>query len=256
MPESYGTEENSPFFFQLRKAIDQKLISVHVVDMYFTREQIPKADRLTLMNKNTDGAIEIKQNILRNRICHLNISIGPSKRFGNVVMNDFRRRTLGALQAVGGNVLMTFRLGDFVCKEIPPELYCHVESPEKTMDQIDKCFRYISDQLAAGGEAIRRVTGARENENPYLKLSNPQIPEKAFSKAVAEDADAMAIAAHYGYGIQVFCTEDKGASAGSKSVMSRQNRMKLRKQFGIRFCNVRALTKLIERKRGQASSGS
>lgn len=246
MPESYATEENSPFFLRLRKAIDQKQISVHVADVYFTREQIPKADRLSRTNKNTADAIKIEQEILPNGIYHLNISIGPSTRCGNVKLDSFRHRTLEALQAVDGNILMTSRLGDFECKEIPPELYCQPESKDATECRFDQCFRYISDQLAAGGEAIRTVAGASANENPYLKLSNPQIQDKAFSKAFAEDADAMAIAAHYGHGIQLFCTEDKGASAGSKSVMSRQNRMKLRKQFGIRFCNVKALTKLID----------
>lgn len=245
MPESHKTEKNAIYFFLLRKAIDQKHLSVYVADLYFTREQIPKTERLSRTEKNTAGAIEIKQDFLPNGEIHLSISIGPSKEFGNVELDTFRRKTLKALQSVGGKILKTYRLGDFVSKDIPSELYCHSETNEEIQCRIDKCFRYISDRLAAGGDAIREVTGAQTNENPYLKLSNPLIKEKAFSKAFAEDADAMAIAAHYGYGIQLFCTEDKGASAGLKSVMSLQNRLKLRKQFGIRFCNVRSLTKLI-----------
>lgn len=246
MPESHGDEENSTFYFRLRKAIDQKQISVHVAYLYFTREQIPKLERLSRTNKNIAGATEIARDVLPNGVIHLSISIGPSKRFGNVELDDFRRNTLEALQSVGGKILKTYRLGDFECKEIQPELYCHSESTEETMRRIDTCFRYVSDQLAAGGDAIRTVTGARTNENPYLKLSNPQIDNEAFSKAFAEDADAMAIAAHYGYGIQLFCTEDRGVSAGTKSVMSLQNRLKLRNRFGIRFCNVRSLVKLID----------
>jgi len=83
-------------------------------------------------------------------------------------------------------------------------------------------------------------------ENPYMKLSDLSNSDKAFSKTVAEDADAMSIAAHYGYGIQLFCTEDRGRGAGSKSVMSQHNRLQLRKRFGIRFCSVKSLTKLID----------
>lgn len=246
MPELHETEEKSPFFFRIRKAIDQKQISVCVADMYFTREQIPKTERLLRTNKNITNASEIKREVLPNGRIRLCISIGPSKQFGNVELDHFRRKTLGALQSVGGKILKTFRLADFVCKEIPSELYCHPESVEGTMCRIDKCFRYVEEQLSAGGDAIRMVTGAGAHENPYLKLSDPKIQGKAFSTAFAEDADAMAIAAHYGYGIQLFCTEDKGVSAGLKSVMSQKNRLKLRKQFGIRFCNVRSLTKLVE----------
>ena len=246
MPVSHKTEENALYFFRLRKAIDKKQISVHVADQYFTREQIHKTERLSRTNKNIAGAIEIKRDFLPNGEIHMRISIGPSKEFGNIELDDFRRKTLEALHSVGGKILKTYRLADFDCKEIPSNMYCFPESKEEVQYRIDKCFRYISDQLAAGGDAIREVTGAQINENPYLKLSNPLIKEKAFSKAFAEDADAMAIAAHYGYGIQLFCTEDKGASAGLKSVMSLQNRLKLRQQFGIRFCNVRSLSKLLD----------
>ena len=245
MPESHKTEENAPFFFRLRKAIDQKQILVHVADSYFTREQIPKAERLSRTKKNIDGALGIKQEVTLKEGVFIDITIGPPKQFGNVELDVFRRETLVVLQSVGGKVLKTYRLAGFECQEIPSDMYCVSESKAKVQCRIDKCFRYISDQLAAGGDAIREVTGAQKNENPYLKLSNPLIKEKDFSKAFAEDADAMAIAAHYGYGIQLFCTEDKGASAGLTSVMSLQNRLKLRKQFGIRFCNVRSLTKLI-----------
>ena len=196
MPKLHGTEENAPFFFRLREAVDQKQISVYVADLYFTREQIPKTERLSRTNKNMAGFIEIEPDFLSDGKILLRISMGPSKQNGNVELDTFRRRTLEALQAVGGNVLKTFRLGDFVCKEIPLELYCHPESMEETMRRIDKCFCYISDQLAAGGDAIRTVAGARADENPYLKLSNAQINDKTFSKAFAEDADAMTIAAH------------------------------------------------------------
>ena len=180
MPESHETEKNAPYFSRLRKAIDQKQVLVHVADSYFTREQIPRAERLSRADKNTSGAIEIKPDVLPNGEIHLCISIGPSKEFGNVELDYFRRKTLVALQSVGGTVLKTFRLADFECKEIPSDMYCVPESKAKVQCRIDKCFRYISDQLAAGGDAIRDVTGAQKNENPYLKLSNPLIKEKDF----------------------------------------------------------------------------
>lgn len=245
-PEAHADEENSPFFFRLRKAIDEKLISVHVADLYFTREQIPKAERLSRTINNTSNAVSIHQTSTPNGYVQLSISIGPSRKFGNVELDEYRRKTLEALKAVDGKVLKTYRLGDFICREIPPQMYCRSESRDETMRRIDECDRYISNQLFAGANALRELTGSKPTENPYMKLSGLSNSDKAFSKTVAEDADAMSIAAHYGYGIQLFCTEDRGVSAGTKSVMSPQNRLKLRNRFGIRFCNVKSLVKLMD----------
>ena len=245
-PEAHTDEDNSPFFFRLRKAVDEKLISVHVADLYFTREQIPKADRLSRTINNTSNAVSIHQTCTPDGYVHYSISIGPSKKFGYVELDKYRRKTLEALNAVDGKVLKTYRLADFICGEIPPQMYCRSESRDETMRRIDECDRYISDQLSAGANALRELTGSKPTENPYMKLSGLSNSDKAFSKTVAEDADAMSIAAHYGYGIQLFCTEDRGVSAGTKSVMSPQNRLKLRNRFGIRFCNVKSLVKLMD----------
>jgi hypothetical protein len=61
------------------------------------------------------------------------------------------------------------------------------------------------------------------------------------ARAVAEWADADSIAAHYGYGNDLFCTRDEGVSAG-ESILDSGNRAWLLQTFGIQFVTPSEIT--------------
>jgi hypothetical protein len=61
----------------------------------------------------------------------------------------------------------------------------------------------------------------------------PGSPEK-LADAIAEWVDGEALAAHYAFGAEVFCTNDRGRNAGSKSIFYPDNLAKLKSQFAIR----------------------
>jgi hypothetical protein len=63
----------------------------------------------------------------------------------------------------------------------------------------------------------------------------PQGEHGLLVKAVAEWADGDAVAAHYAYGNDVFCTHDAGVSAGPGSVLHPGNRAWLSADFGVVF---------------------
>jgi hypothetical protein len=65
------------------------------------------------------------------------------------------------------------------------------------------------------------------------------------ARAFAEWADADAIAAHVGYGIDYFCTEDAGKSAGAASILDATNSAWLTAQFGVRFVSLSDLASMI-----------
>jgi hypothetical protein len=52
------------------------------------------------------------------------------------------------------------------------------------------------------------------------------------SKVIAEWSDGDAIAAHYAYKHDIFCTRDEGKSAGVSSVLRADKRAWLTKEFG------------------------
>ena len=69
---------------------------------------------------------------------------------------------------------------------------------------------------------------------------------KRVSRAIAEWADGDAIAAHYGYGMDYFCTEDEGRNAHGPSVLDATNRAWLQGEFGIKFVSLDEIAALLE----------
>jgi hypothetical protein len=69
---------------------------------------------------------------------------------------------------------------------------------------------------------------------------------KQFARAIAEWADGDTVAAHVAYNNDVFCTEDKGKSAGGKSILDESNRLWLYETYGVRFATIRELAEQIK----------
>jgi hypothetical protein len=64
---------------------------------------------------------------------------------------------------------------------------------------------------------------------------------KRVAAVVREWADGESIAAHYGFGMQLFCSEDSGRSTPSRSVLDTENRQWLSTTFGIQFITLAEL---------------
>ena len=62
---------------------------------------------------------------------------------------------------------------------------------------------------------------------------------------MAEWADGDTIGAQIGYGIEYFCTEDAGRSAGGVSIMDAGNRAWLEQRFGVKFLSLKELVDLL-----------
>jgi hypothetical protein len=80
-----------------------------------------------------------------------------------------------------------------------------------------------------------------------IYLGYPRCPseQKQINRAIAEWADADSVAAHYGYNIDLFCSEDFGKRASSVSVLDDDNRAWLTNAFGIRFVTLGQLANMV-----------
>ena len=63
-------------------------------------------------------------------------------------------------------------------------------------------------------------------------------------RPLAEWADGDSVAAHYAYGIDIFCSEDFGKSLSNPSVLDAANRVWLTKTFGIQFATLGELAQM------------
>lgn len=92
---------------------------------------------------------------------------------------------------------------------------------------------------------IQTEVGGHSNFLFYLgRPRNPTEQEK-INRAIAEWSDCDSIAAHYGYGIDLFCSRDFGQNAGKASVLHPDNRQWLSDTFGIRFVTLAALAEMV-----------
>jgi hypothetical protein len=79
-----------------------------------------------------------------------------------------------------------------------------------------------------------------------LRRAKDEPECKKVQKVIAELADAESIAAHVGYGIDVFCSEDKGRSTGGMpSILNRTNRAWLTSTYGVKFVTLTELAAMV-----------
>lgn len=99
---------------------------------------------------------------------------------------------------------------------------------------------------------LRDRFAARDNV-PVAGLQNlgrarNEQERKEVQDAIAEWADGDSIAAHAGYGIDIFCTKDRGENAKRAkrpSVFDETNRVWLQSTYGVRFVDLVELADMV-----------
>jgi hypothetical protein len=79
-----------------------------------------------------------------------------------------------------------------------------------------------------------------------LRRAQDETERRRVQKAIAEWADADSIAAHVGYEIDLFCSEDMGKSAGgAPSILDATNRAWLTSTYGVKFVDLAELAAMV-----------
>ena len=124
----------------------------------------------------------------------------------------------------------------------------HAYDQEKRQKRYFKALRYIEETIGAGQAWLKSIEsqivatgGSCDAREPWFinVASNLDIlGESKIKKRFGDWADADALAAHYAYGNDFFCTDDQASGAGAQSVLSRANREKLGNELGIRIVSL------------------
>ena len=110
--------------------------------------------------------------------------------------------------------------------------------------QQEEEFAKLDEMLAPAGLRAPRIAF----EEPWLRslLRAKDIHEqRQVQRAIAEWADADSIAAHIGYGIDLFCSEDQAKGAGAPSVFDATNRAWLEATYAVKFVTLSELAGMI-----------
>jgi hypothetical protein len=125
---------------------------------------------------------------------------------------------------LGFKVIRMTNVGTIRSPEIPKDMLLTVESYESYWD--------YAERLSSCSEFIRSLGCGYHDYQIMKQTQQPGSPEKLAS-AIAEWVDGDALAAHYAFGADVFCTNDKAGRAGSKSIFYPDNLAKLKSRFAI-----------------------
>lgn len=99
----------------------------------------------------------------------------------------------------------------------------------------------------AFGVQLTRSAGVTEPELwlQGLGRASTRSERKKVSRVVAEWADGDSVAAHYGFGIDLFCSDDFAKSRTGRSILDGDNRRWLSECFGIRFVTLAELARQV-----------
>ena len=115
-------------------------------------------------------------------------------------------------------------------------------------DRLKRTFEAAEfiESLGAGKAKLDNSIAKNYGMGMVQKTQNDtNLSDKQYSKNVAEWVDGDALAAHYGYGIDYFCTNDSASGAGQSSVFHPSNLNQLKQKYGIKVLTPNELLSVI-----------
>lgn len=156
----------------------------------------------------------------------------------------------GAAHALGLRALKAVpRIGAFQMFDDSGSFYLDTGSDGQLKAWIDTAHR-VSRAIEERGVGLAQLKSMGESlanygiDGPWfsaLTQAKDIHEERAIERAFAEWADGDSLASHIAYGIDVFCTLDKGNSNGAKSILDSTNRKWLEGEYGVRFMTLEEL---------------
>jgi len=243
-PGDYPNEKSVVDFEKINSALKEGRLVGRLAEVTFSLEGINKADRLETLAKYCPSLF-IKTSHAGVNDMRLSFSIGPdlTAHPGN---NVYLEKYLQQARGLGIRVMYCPRFGGVKNADLQKDCFVVQSEVEASARHalVGAVVREIEDRGA--GLSQLKAIGMK-----YSSLwmdgirAAPESEAKAIAKAIAEWADADAIAAHIAYGNTYYCTRDSGKSAGPKSIFGQENRNWLKERYGVLFVTPEELAALI-----------
>ena len=132
-----------------------------------------------------------------------------------------------------------------------PERYRAKDEKYNLPDRLSRTFDCLNfiEGLGAGKARIHsRLDGNGDNGIVHQTKNDNNLSTKQYAKDISEWADGDALAAHYGFGIDYFCTNDQAKGAGTSSVFNAKNLSALNEKYNIQVLNPTQLAEMLKQK--------
>lgn len=216
-------------------ALKDKILSGEILpymtEISVSLESIQKSKRQEFFRTYMPSTTWTPESVSPSGEIHAKFTIGPNTE-SHPGLHTKLSENLFKAQELGFKVIRMTNFGTVRSSEIPKDMLLTAEKAEDVwsyFDRVTDCHEFIKS-LGCGYHDYETIKQTRQ----------PGSPEK-LAAAIAEWVDGDALAAHYGFGADIFCTNDRGRGAGSKSIFYPDNLAKVKSQFAITVLTPDAL---------------
>lgn len=206
----------------IKDKILSRSISPHLCEISVSLESIQKSARQRFF-PNYNPAFNIAGNSRPDGTIDIKVQVGPNNESHPGLAPILLEKLLKARE-MGFKLLPMTNFGTVRSPEIPKDMRVAIEGWDAYWD--------YADQLSDCSEFIKSM-GCGSYVYTNIKQAQQPVSAKQFAEAVAEWVDGDALAAHYAFGADVFCTNDRARGAGSGSIFHPNNMARLKEKFGI-----------------------
>ena len=235
---------------KIRAALEAGAIQGFFSETLVTLEGIQVIDRVGVF-----GSTRIETTFSSNAPHTININLAV-KQDRTPLPPKFLDRILAARQLGFKALKGPPRMGWIRAEDSGGTLFKSYPSVAELAKHLDKAIELATAIASRGvGHAVAVNLGLRftERDNVQtpelwlqgLRRAKDQGEHALVARAIAEWADGDTIAAHYGHGIDLFCTEDFGKSRNGASILDNGNRDWLRETYGIQFITLAQLAQMV-----------
>jgi hypothetical protein len=251
-PDRFPKDPLRPAFLKINQALKEERVNGFFSETILTLEGIQKADRADVFDSTVIVTRMTEKASVTGEPARVSVELTVHQPGRKPIHPEVAMRVKAALQ-LGLRALKIPRQGAITIED--PHKTFFVQQNKSEMEQRQQKTFEAARQIEGRGVGMSRVKAlaakfaARDNvtEPWYRSLVRAKDihEENDVKRAIAEWSDADTMAAHIGYGIQFFCTEDLGRGAVAASILDSANRFWLTQNYGVRFVTLSELAKKL-----------
>jgi hypothetical protein len=208
---------------ELKEKILRREISPYLTEISVSLESIQRSKRQEFFRSYMPSTSFTSESVSPGGEIHAKFTFGPNAASHPGLHTNLSDHLLKA-QELGFKVIRMTNIGTVRSPEIPQDMLLTVETHDAFWDYA-QCLTDCHD-------FITRL-GCGYHDYEMIKQTQQPGSSEKLAAAIAEWVDGDALAAHYAFGADVFCTNDRGVNAGSGSIFHPSNLAKVKSQFSI-----------------------
>lgn len=250
-PERFPKDQRQGDFYKIHRALKNGRLAGFFSETVLTLEGIEKVQRADVFD-STEIKTQITDQVSADGKPTVSVIFTASQPARKPIHPETAARVKAAIQ-LGLRALRIPRNGLIEITDPSRKFFVQQSQSEQATRQKKtlEAAREI-EKRDVGMSIIRQIgakfaTRANVLEPWYRSLVRAKDvhEENEVKRAISEWSDGDSLAGHIGYGIDLFCTEDRGRRGGKASILNDENRLWASQKYGVQFVTLTELAKRL-----------